>query len=609
MKEITPHLVLGHGRFFQKTLLSVSEFIRYCKKRGIDIDENRLEKFEELGIFYPMLRVKHPRCKKKLKKVETENETYIEECGVLQEGEEWDGEIEVYYADFINWRKEYIDSWVNDGLVYIPSKENFQPWSNYYFEDDVQKQTETYYSIFQTLPLYKLIHWTTHSIGIESLLTWTQKDIKNWFEFFKQDSKSWIKSFQKSEGIRDELAKLGQVISNRYLPVAEKYDGLFSFPQFGSSDSFNWRKYVLNWNAEKVLNELDLTVEDLVRYHQQVESEASNDDPLDQWDDLVQFVHNSKKEQLKDSALLAQTWRLLGRIIDLFHRDLTGDFIPNYGKDIRFKERKYGEDVPQDNLAYLEYVSNEYGVNPRPKLFLFVEGNGEVEHFPRLAIELFGIKFSEIRIQIENLYGISEFEGSKKVDKYGAFEKLIEYYHDKTTIAFFILDDEGKRVKKIKERLITTSSKKHPNRTFTRDEYIKLWDKNVEFDNFTNKEIANAMTKFSKIGKNPHQFTEEEIEDCRNRFGKPNQGDTLSKLYKKKTNHGGNKITLLGILIDYAIISPKFELNKIEVERPLIKILNDVCSLARNSQPSNLESWKNNQNSELFGHLITKEKS
>jgi len=60
MKEITPHLVLGHGHFFQNTLLSASRFVDYCKKRGVKIDEIRLEKFEELGIFYPMLRIKHP---------------------------------------------------------------------------------------------------------------------------------------------------------------------------------------------------------------------------------------------------------------------------------------------------------------------------------------------------------------------------------------------------------------------------------------------------------------------------------------------------------------------------------------------------------------------
>jgi hypothetical protein len=598
MKEITPHLVLGHGHFFQNTLLSASRFVDYCKKRGIKIDERRLEKFEKLGMFYPMLRIKHPRLKIKIRKVETETDTYTEECGILEEGEEWDGDINIDYA-FLDYRKkEYIDSWINDGLVYIPSNKTFQPWSDYRIGDDFQKQTETYYSIFQTLPLYLLTHKMTSPIGIENLATWTQKEIKNWFKWAKQDAKSLVKSCQESEGIRDELANLGQVLSSRYLPYAEKYEGMISLPH---DESFDWREYRLNWNAEELLDELGLTVEKIARYYEVAESQASYDDPLDRWNDLVQFVRNSKKEQLKDAALLAQTWRVLGRIINLFHRDLTGDFIYSYGKDVKTKERIYGKDVPQNNLAFLEYVSNEFGVNPRPKLYLFVEGDGEVEQFPRLAIELLGIDFSEIRIQIQNLHGVSGFEGDKKVDKYGALEKLIEYYHDKQTIAFFILDKEG-RVENVKQKLITKASKEHPNRTITRNEYIKLWDKNVEFDNFTNKEIAEAMTKLSK---NLYLFTEDEIEDCRNRFGKRNQGDTLSKLYKDKCDYGSNKIRLLGILIDYAVLSPKFEVDGIEVVRPLIKVIEDVCYLAmRNYQPLSLESWKETQDSEWLGHLI-----
>ncbi len=599
MKEIIPHLVLGHGHFFQNTLLSASRFVDYCKKRGIKIDERRLEKFEELGIFYPMLRVKHPRCKQKLTKVITETDTYTEPCGILQEGEKWDGEIEIFYATFVNWKKEYVDSWIDDGLVYIPSKETFQPWSKYRIEDDFQKQTETYYSIFQTLPLHLLTHWNTSSIGIEELATRTQKDIKNWFKWAKQDAKSLIKCFQKSEGVRDELAKLGQVLSSRYLPYAEKYEGMISTPQ---QDSFNWRQYMLDWDAKIFLDEIGLTVEEVVRYHEIAEMKASGVDPLDRWSDLVQFVRKSKKEQLKDAALLAQNWRVLGRIINLFHRDLTGDFIPNYGKDTKTKERIYGQGVPQNNLAFLEYVSNEFGVNPRPKLFLFVEGDGEAEQFPRLAVELFGINFSEIGIQIQNLHGVSGFEGHKKVDKYGAFEKLIEYYHDKQTIAFFILDKEGRRVEQVKQKLITRASKEHPNRTTTRDEYIKLWDKNVEFDNFTNKEIAEAMAKLSE---NRQPFTEAEIEDCRIRFGQRGEGDTLSRLYKEKTSYGSNKIRLLGILIDSAILAPKIEENGIEIVRPLIKTIDDVCRLAiRNNQSLSFESWKETQDSEWLGHLV-----
>jgi hypothetical protein len=412
-----------------------------------------------------------------------------------------------------------------------------------------------------------------------------------------------VNLFRGSEVAREKLAKLGQVLSSRYLPYAEKYEGMISLP---TTESFDWREYRQSWDAKKVANDLNLTYEDIADFHRLAEMEASSDDPLDHWKDLVRFVRKSKKEQLKGTALLAQTWRVLERILNLFHRDLAGEFLFSYGEDIRSRESLYGEGIPQDDLALLEYVTNQYGINPRPKLFLFVEGDGEVEQFSRLATELFGMSFSEIRIQIQNLHGVSGFEGEKKFDKHGAFEKLIEYYHDKQTIAFFILDNEG-RVGQVKQKLISKVSKEHPNRTITKDEYIKLWNKNVEFDNFTNDEIAEGMKKLSE---GRYSFTESEIEDCRNCFGQRGRGDTLSRLYREKTDYGLNKIKLLERLITCAISFPKLEVDGVEVLRPLVQTIQDVRHLAmRNYQPSRLQSWKETQDSEWLGHSVIKKEA
>lgn len=593
--KITLEQIIGHGQFFQKTLLNAESFIRYCKDRQINISLERLEKYEKLGVFLPLARLRYPKIKIKIEPVEN-GEGYTE-LGILKDGEEWSGETREEYGGFL-WNDETINSLIEDGYLWIPTIEKYESWKNYKDEEG-WTSVDSYYSIFQTLPLHTLIQSTTFPLGIENLATWNQENIRKWFRSVKKPSRAMLKSLQnKEDDARYKLAKLGQVLSNRYLPYAEKYEGMISLPH---PDFFDWQQYRTSWDAKKVLSELKLTVEEVADFHRLAEMEASSDDPLDHWKDLVKFVSKSKKEQLKGIALLAQTWRVLERTLNLFHRDLTGELLYSYGEDTKTKESLYGKGVPQDDLALLEFVANRYGINPRPKLFLFVEGDGEVEHFPRLSVELFGIRFSEIRIQIQNLYGVGGFEGDKKVDKYGAFEKLIEYYHDKQTIAFFILDKEG-RVEKVKQKLITKASKEHPNRTITKDEYIKLWDKNVEFDNFTNKEIAEAMTKLSK---NRYFFTETEVEDCRNRFGQRGEGDTLSRLYKDKCSYSSNKIKLLGILIDYAVLSPEFELNGTNAVRPLIKTIEDTHHLAmRNFQPSRLQSWEETQNSEWLGHSI-----
>jgi hypothetical protein len=593
MNQITLKQLIGHGQFFSKTLLNAEAFVRYCEAREIKVSLKQLERYEELGIFLPLVRLRHQKIKIKIEHREDGNRYSL---GKLEDGEEWNGETEEEYGAFL-WSEDAVDALVEDGFLWTPTVEKYESWKNFK-DQEGWNAVDSYYSIFQTMPLHMLLQSTTFKIGIESVASWTQVNAKDWFKSVKKPAKRMVAILRESKGARGNLATLCQALSSRYLPYAEKYEGMITLPH---EEFFDWGKYRQSWNAQRVLEELSLTVEEVVRFHRLAAMEASSDDPLSNWSDLVKFVRRDKKEKLKGLALLGQNWRVMERIISLFHRDLTGKELYAREDDVETNEMFYGEGVPQDNLKLVEFVANNYGVNPRPKLVLYVEGDGEVQQFPRLAAELFGIIFSEIRIYIQNLGGVGEFEGEKKKDNYGAFEKLIEYYHDKQTIAFFILDKEG-RVEQIKRKLITKASKTHPYRTVTKDEYIKLWNKNVEFDNFTDKEIAEAMTKLCETR---YSFTEAEIEDCRNRFGKPKQGDTLSRLYKDKLSYGLNKVKLLGILMEYAISSPKMKLSGDEIVRPLVETIDFICDLAiRNRQPSSLESWSETQNSEWLGNKI-----
>lgn len=71
-------------------LLPAKRFVKYCKERGIRISEKQLERFEELGIFQPVARVRypkdeseHPKTSLKFEEVDGKR-TYH---GTLEEGE------------------------------------------------------------------------------------------------------------------------------------------------------------------------------------------------------------------------------------------------------------------------------------------------------------------------------------------------------------------------------------------------------------------------------------------------------------------------------------------------------------------------------------------
>ena len=113
-------------------------------------------------------------------------------------------------------------------------------------------------------------------------------------------------------------------------------------------------------------------------------------------------------------------------------------------------ESKVKSDLQQRLEAEgFEFLTNEYHLNPKPKLILIVEGNGEEEQFPRLSKKLFGYSFSKLGIEVVNIRGVAGFTGRKGLDQYGALEKFIDYY-------WSLVNSEVDKQLKIKEELIST---------------------------------------------------------------------------------------------------------------------------------------------------------
>jgi hypothetical protein len=339
------------------------------------------------------------------------------------------------------------------------------------------------------------------------------------------------------------------------------------------------------------------SIDDLKKIQQTIAIDALHIDPLARWYELVRFVSLEKKKDLKGHALLAQTLYSMEYMLRLFYEELTGDKLNPPDELIGSgKESFYGKGVIQDELQYLEFLTNQYRLNPKPKLILIVEGDGEAEQFPRLAQQLFGCSFPRSGIQIMNLKGIGNFTGSKIADKYGALEKLIDDYHNRQTIAFIVLDNEG-RVSQVKRKLLNATSKYYPKRKVTTDEFIFVWGKNIEFDNFSDSEIAQAMTEQSQ---NKYTFLLEEIKNCRKSLMRTN-GNPLNNLFREKVNIDLSKVKLLGILCGYIIKNSEEEFSNGKGKRPLVQIIQKTIKLAAlNHQPARRDTWIKNQEA-LFG--------
>jgi hypothetical protein len=585
---------------FYKTvpLVSANDFISYCKKRSIKISKEKLEKYEELGIFYPLARVEYPKI---IIKVEySENGKEYLELGILREGEEWSGDIEEEYSMF-----SFVDDakdWFKEDLLWEPTSRDFEKWDNFVDENGYTK-IESYYSIFQCYNLLILEQQTKMSLNCMDWISYDDIEIDKIIKTITSHSSNII-SKQKEQVSRNKIIPLiCQVLSNRYFPLTQTDGRRIKVTLHGfRSDEWDWFEYCKKWEPEKILSDLEMNSEYIKDLQSQLLHQAFFIDPIEKWYELVDFISIEKKERLKDNALLAQTIYSTEKMVRFFYQDITGEDLPSpdetYGK---WKEGFYGKGVVENKLQYLEFISNIYHINPKPNLILIVEGDGEEKQIPRLASEFFGINFSTMGINIMNLQGVGNFEGKKRDDKYGALEKLIDDYHNRQTFVFLILDNEG-RVLKIKEKLVSKSSRYYPSRTITKDEYIHLWNTNIEFDNFTFEEIAQSMTDLAE-GK--YIFSSEEIEECKKSFGK--KGDPLKSLSKEKLNYEISKIDILGKLFDTIINSgAEYEEQK---EKPIISVLEKIIDLARNNsycQPNSLDHWKKNQESGFFGNPISK---
>lgn len=586
---------------FYKTvpLVSSNNFISYCKKRGIKISKEKLEKYEELGLFYPLARVEYPKI---IIKVEySENGKEYLELGILREGEEWSGDVEEEYSMF-----SFVDDakdWFKEDLLWEPTSRDFEKWDNFVDENGYTK-IESYYSIFQCYNLLILEQQTKMSLNCMDWISYDDIQIDKTIKTITSYSSNLI-SKQKEQVSRNKIIPLiCQVLSNRYFPLTQTDGRRIKVTSHGfRSDEWDWFEYCRKWEPEKILSDLEMNSEYINDLQSQLLHKAFFIDPIEKWYELVDFISIDKKERLKDNALLAQTIYSTEKMLRFFYQDITGEDLPSpdetYGK---WKEGFYGKGVVENKLQYLEFISNIYHINPKPNLILIVEGDGEEKQIPRLASEFFGINFLTMGINIMNLQGVGNFEGNKKDDKYGALEKLIDDYHNRQTLVFLILDNEG-RVLKIKEKLVSKSSQYYPSRTITKDEYIHLWNTNIEFDNFTCEEIAQAMTDLAN-GK--YRFSSKEIEECKASFGIKGKGNSLQSLSKEKIDYNISKIDILEKLFD-TIINPV--VGHEEQKKPIISVLEKIIELARKNsycQPISLDHREKNQESDFFGNPLSK---
>ncbi|MBT4384121.1 hypothetical protein HOD30_00040 [Candidatus Peregrinibacteria bacterium] len=468
------------------------------------------------------------------------------------------------------------------------SKDNFVKLLDFYNDEQLFSpvfihEKQSYYSTFQVFNLFILEEFREKSLSLNSEL-----QCGDWKQMLKAN-----KEHLREENIEfSKLLKLLIAIQDYYLPevmsdgrVGELRD--YGTLILGGTFMCSKKRVVLSalqryrntaitagkFKPKESLDSINLSVEEVVKWTKKVALILKGLNPLAHWHLVLKYVDFEKKQKLRGDALVAQDLHGIVDILFLFLKDLGEDLSKKGVRDAYdwfdlskraktshlpiWKERMYGEEIFTAPYKMLEFLTNEFNINPKPRAIIFTEGQewkaiSKLFAFMGYSPKLLGIEFRAL--------------GSDKL-KYEKWIQFIEYMHEKQTYMFFLIDDEN-NARQARNKFKTKKNRinEHPHLKRTLDPLrIKIWGakkKNSSFEeaNFTNTEIVEAIKRQNKSNK----ITVKQVRDVRKntsrkkglieaivgRYGLKIRKEKLPEvlvdiLIKKRTKRGGKRKTEL----------------------------------------------------------------
>ena len=549
-------LILDEVAVRLRPLLARSDFVKFCDQRNLRISAELMQRFEELRLFAPIIRITRPP-----------------------------GDPRILYLDGHPTAADFAAGWVVDCSA---------PDAEYPVPPIDDRLTMPFYSAFQVWALEWVLRETTMTFTLDEVAG--SSDVVDWSDRFRGLRS---RALEHAERLRSNIELtavpiLCQLISNRYLPHAlsnqRTYQvggvSLFGGWMAFNSGSWDWHDYCDKWDPTERVACFALDEQSLERAHWRMVSAMYRCDPLWRWRNLIQFVNQRKRDELRGDALRAELYRQCAEMLRFLYRDLyRTDLGPPedalHGMPCRIPEPA----VRDDPREYLQFVANQYDLNPQPKAVLFVEGQSEVVFTQAIFGGLFGLHHGVSGVEVVNLHGVGNATGSKRFDRYNAIFRLVDYLLEHQTLVFLVLDNEGQATRLRQAAASKPSVFGNRQRAIAPDR-IHLWDQTFELDNFEDEELARAMTI---VAGERVQFAVEEIQEVRSHW----PGATLSEYFERRADRVLTKPELARVLAELIIQSPT---RSDGTERPIVEFLRRVRREAsRNPLPLTQDIWRQNQ--------------
>lgn len=629
-------------KYLQNPPLETKKFIDFCKKRGIESNASELEFFEKEGLLHPIIRIDRPIGEEEWIEFKKDDGTFCRPArqGLL-EGEEKIRKYKIkYYSDygFDEFHKELLIDWYKHGNLFDPATKEFQEWSSFKGKElyNGSQKIVSYYSSFQINWIEKLKKECYFKINLASN-SWNKIKIKNIDDFILE-----LKRKSDNEYFRDyfNFEKTKETLKHEYENFEKFLEFLLSiqfiyFP-YGRSGSkgmtFNgegykkWKKNRWKYNPKEELDYLNLDIKYVYKYYCDFSEKASKLLGVKNVNDGMQLWKNinwNKKKNFEGKIRLGieyLQWTLMLKkfIEDYFEKEIPDideirgypysditklDFnkiVPSRNSLRAVRFRDYSD--PEKNKNYyhnkykrLYYLSNDFELNYQPRVLVFVEGKTEEEVLPKF-FEWFTDKPENRGIQIINLDGINNFFGQElnlkdpQTNKYrksrlNNFNNLISYNLRKWQIIPFFVGDNENNIKELLKSGISINFSKDTENFILPEKWQYIWNKDFEFDNFTNKELANAISDILD-----KKVNVEKVKEVRN-------SDSSINGIDEKVHD--NKVEIAKKLHDNLLKCYRNTNNDKILNRPVFKMINRILDLCwYNHPPANTIVEKKNK--EIF---------
>jgi hypothetical protein len=248
-----------------------------------------------------------------------------------------------------------------------------------------------------------------------------------------------------------------------------------------------------------VMTQSGVDAETLRRWKDDLLFDAATTDPIAAWRDLVASIDYDERLKLQFDALIAHDLYEIVEMLRLFSVDANlAPPAPEFSDptDVSFRDKatglptwklkKYGETMWRP-FEQLEYITNDYGINPRPRGIILTEG-GEAEAIGDL-FRYKGFDPELLGIELRPIHGAGSF-------KLANWQVFIEYMHEKQVLVFFIVDAEGDTPAQARRMLAQKRlfPCKGLQKVIPAEDRIVVWETSFEEANFEDAEISAAMT-------------------------------------------------------------------------------------------------------------------